>query len=429
MKPLILVTAPVGTRSGYGSRSRDIVRALVKLDKYDVKVFNVPWGNTPQNALMIDHPKDKPIIDNLLVKPNLDRQPDIHIHIVVPNEFQPYGKFNIGITAGLEATLIPKEWIEGCNRMDLVLASSNFSKEVLLKTVYEEKNQQGQVVNTLQVNSPVEVLFEGVDTEVYNTTNEFDPIVVDELGKIKTDFNYLFVGHWLQGGFGNDRKDVGRMIHTFLQTFKNKEDQPGLILKTSGAGYSIIDKDVITKRIKEIQAKFKDELLPPIYFLHGDLTDEQMNQLYNHPKVSAHISFTHGEGFGRPLLEATMSGKPVIASAATGHIDFLKPEYSMLVNGNYIPVHKDSFPKNIYVEGQHWFDVNLQEAANSMKFVKSRYKKFTELASQQKIINEVEFSFDKMVELLGTYIDKVPTAVEMKLPKLGKLPKLNKVGS
>ena len=50
---------------------------------------------------MIDHPKDKPIIDNLLVKPNLDRQPDIHIHIVVPNEFQPYGKFNIGIT-GLE---------------------------------------------------------------------------------------------------------------------------------------------------------------------------------------------------------------------------------------------------------------------------------------------------------------------------------------
>ena len=51
MKPLILVTAPVGTRSGYGSRSRDIVRALVKLDKYDVKVFNVPWGNTPQNAL------------------------------------------------------------------------------------------------------------------------------------------------------------------------------------------------------------------------------------------------------------------------------------------------------------------------------------------------------------------------------------------
>ena len=81
MKPLVLVTAPVGTRSGYGSRSRDIVRALVKLDKYDVKVFNVPWGNTPQNALMIDHPKDiKPIIDNLLVNPNLDRQPDIHIH-------------------------------------------------------------------------------------------------------------------------------------------------------------------------------------------------------------------------------------------------------------------------------------------------------------------------------------------------------------
>ena len=45
-KPVCLVTAPVATRSGYGAHSRDIVRALIDLDKYDVKIWNVKWGTT-----------------------------------------------------------------------------------------------------------------------------------------------------------------------------------------------------------------------------------------------------------------------------------------------------------------------------------------------------------------------------------------------
>ena len=50
-KPLVLVTAPVGTRSGYGSHSRDICRSLIDMDKFDIKIWPVRWGNTPQNAL------------------------------------------------------------------------------------------------------------------------------------------------------------------------------------------------------------------------------------------------------------------------------------------------------------------------------------------------------------------------------------------
>ena len=40
----------------------------------------------------------------------------------------------------------------------------------------------------------------------------------------------------------------------------------------------------------------------------------EMNEMYNHPKVKAHLTFTHGEGFGRPLLEASFSGKPIIST-------------------------------------------------------------------------------------------------------------------
>ena len=50
-KPVCLVTAPVATRSGYGAHSRDIVRALIKLDRYDIKIYSVRWGNCPMNAL------------------------------------------------------------------------------------------------------------------------------------------------------------------------------------------------------------------------------------------------------------------------------------------------------------------------------------------------------------------------------------------
>jgi len=82
-KPVCLVTAPVATRSGYGAHSRDIVRALIKLDRYDVKVWNVKWGSTPMNALQKGNPNDDMIIERLLVNPSLSEQPELHIHIVI----------------------------------------------------------------------------------------------------------------------------------------------------------------------------------------------------------------------------------------------------------------------------------------------------------------------------------------------------------
>ena len=65
---------------------------------------------------------------------------------------------------------------------------------------------------------PVEVLFEGADTDIYKPTKEFSKDLVDTLGEIEEDFCFLFVGHWLQGGLGHDRKDLGMLIKTFLKS-------------------------------------------------------------------------------------------------------------------------------------------------------------------------------------------------------------------
>ena len=213
-------------------------------------------------------------------------------------------------------------------------------------------------------------------------------------------------------------------------------------MKSSGATFSILDREDMLDRIKQLKDTIKGDL-PNIYLLHGDFTDDEMNELYNHPKVKAHVNITHGEGFGRPLLEATISQKPVIASNWSGHIDFLPKSLAVLLGGSLENVPKDSFPDNMYVEGSQWFTVNYSEASAVMKEVHKNYKKYTLNAKKLAIVNKSKFSLDAMTKELGKLLDKYvpefPEEVELKLPKLKKvntssgpppklkLPKLKKV--
>ena len=433
MKPIMVVTAPVGTRSGYGAHSRDICRSLIDLDKFDVRIWPVRWGNTPQNALSEQNPQDLPIIKRLLQTPEIERQPDIHVHIVVPNEFQNIAKYNIGITAGIETTAVPPVWIEGLNRMDLNIVPAKFVKHTIENTKYDKHDENTkQKIGELTNQRPVEVLFEGVDTDIYGKTNEFSKELLEQFEPIKEDFCFLYVGHWLQGNMGEDRKDISMLVKTFCETFKNQKNPPALILKTSGATPCIIDREEILGKIRDIKRSLVGEL-PNVYVLHGDLRDEEINQLYNHPKVKAHVSFTHGEGFGRPLLEATLSEKPVIASNWSGQTDFLNQD-SILLPGNMIDVPKNSFPKEFIVDGAQWFQVNYAYASNVLKEIHNNYSKYVTKAKKQSIVNKSKFSLEQMTKTLGDILDKhlpkfeeQPQKVDIKLPTLKKVSKPKKV--
>ena len=439
-KPVCLVTAPVATRSGYGAHARDIVRSLIDLDRFDVKVWNVRWGNTPMNALNEQEPRDKIIIDRLLQNPQLPSQPDIHIHVVIPNEFQPMGKYNIGITAGLECTICPPAWLDGMNRMNLNIVPSTFVRDVFKQTSYEIQDKNtAQSKGQLKLNKKIEVLFEGIDTNVYKKTNEFSKMLQTEMNNVEETFNFLFVGHWLQGKLGDDRKDTGMLIKVFLETFKNQKKRPGLILKTSGAGFSVLDREATLEKIRQIKNTVDGEL-PNIYLDHGDFYDDEINELMNHPKVKAHINITHGEGFGRPLLEASVTEKPVIASNWSGHVDFLKGS-GVLIDGALTEVPKKSFPKDMRVDEAKWFTVNYQKVSQVMMDVYKNYKKYTLNARKLSMVNKSRFSLDAMTKKLGEILDnnvpEFPKEVKLELPKLKKvgepknkkmkLPKLKKV--
>ena len=434
MKPSILVTAPVKTRSGYGNHARDICTALIELDKYDVHVNSVRWGATPMTALEEGNPKHDEIEKRILTEPKLPTQPDVHLHIVIPNEFQPIAKKNIGMTAGIETTIPPAEWIEGCNRMDMVVFTSEFTKEGFDEIVYDKKdNRTQQIISQLKFNKPSQVLFEGADPNIYKETNKMTDKLKDEFSKIDEDFCFLFAGHWLQGNMGEDRKDVGMMLKVFLESFKNIDNPPALIMKTSSAGFSVLDRRQMIEKINMIKDDVKSDKLPNVYLLHGDLTDEEINQMYNHPKVKTHLTFTHGEGFGRPLLEASFSGKPIIAPIATGQKDFLEKDYTIELPHSMTKVPKSAFPKGYFNPEALWATVDYNSASQIMRDVFKNYKKYELNCKKQMIVNRETFTHDKMKVKLNKIVDKilsdVPKEVSLKLPKMKKkndikLPKL-----
>ena len=417
MKKLVTVIGPIGTRSGYGSHARDIVISLLDLG-YDVKTMPIRWGMTPQNALNINSARDKRIVDTISFDGKIDRQPDIHVHISVPTEFQKIGKLNIGITAGVEWTHPNPNWVNAMNRMDYNLVPSNFVKEVMSMTYTDDKKQ------TIACTKPIEVLFEGYDETIYKPVNEYSELLVKELDVIKEDFCYLFVGHWLSGPYGHDRKDVGKLVYNFLDTFKDAKDMPALIMKTSTGTFSPVDKYRCLDRMREIKHSFgSDVKLPKIYFVHGEFSDEQMNELYNHPKVKSMVSFTKGEGYGRPLLEFSTTGKPVIATGWSGHTDFLDGEYSVLLRGRLDKVHNDAVPKDYRHSESQWFNVDEEAAKMSLKYVFDNYEQFQTKGYAQKM-KSTEFTLTAMTDKFGKMLDEMskdlPQQVGIKLPTLKK---------
>ena len=418
-KTTLAISAPVDTYSGYGARARDIVRALLATEKYDIQILSQRWGNTRFGYLK-DH-NDTELTP--LIVPNLTAQPEVWVQITVPNEFQPVGKYNIGITAGIETTLCAPEWIDGCNRMNLVLTSSNHSKAVFENSQFEKRDQKTQALEGIvKLETRVEVLFEGVDTDKYfPTKTKVKSDLVSSIDEISESFCYLFVGHWLPGSLGHDRKNIGYTIKAFLETFKNKQNAPALVLKTMRASTSIMDRENVLKQINSIRSTVKGKL-PNIYLLHGEVSDEEMNNLYNHPKIKAMVSFTKGEGFGRPLLEFAATKKLVIASGWSGHMDFLNTNDALIVGGDLEKVDKSASTKNVILTEASWFRPDDGQVAKAFKESYKNYKQYSIGAKRLGTTAKKEFSLERMTEVLDElliqYLPQFPKRVELKLPNL-----------
>jgi len=450
IKKLLLLCAPIKTRSGYGNHARDVFHALYMTNKYDIKILDVPWGDCPRNALDKNNKNDKLILDSIMLDTTINRQPDIYIDLRIPNEFETYGKINIGFTAGIETNAVSVNWVDGCNKMNLNIVPSEHSKRSFVETRFdkmEERAGQDTVkIGEIVLEKPMEVVFEGVDENIYKkiSVGEIEENILDGINNIiKEDFAFLFVGQWIKGGYGEDRKDIFKLIKIFLESFANKSTRPALILKTSGASFSIMDYERTIEKIKSVKAKFPtDWKLPSIYLLHGELSDIEMNSLYNHPKVKSFVTFTHGEGFGRPMLEASMVGLPVMAPGWSGQVDFLSSSLSFLFRGSIDNIPKSAVWEDILIPESKWFVIDENHAYDGLIDMHQNYFDYKRKAETLMAINREKFTLTKMSILLDKVItdasEGLPSETKLNLPKLKKiandnnqaklkLPKLKKV--
>ena len=135
MKPTFVISCPIDTYSGYGARGRDVAKAVIELDKYDVKILPQRWGSTPWGFIE-DHPEWE-FLNKHLWYPEPNKQypkPDVWMQITIPNEFEKMCPVNIGYTAGIETNRCSPQWLPKCNDMDKVLVVSNHAKDTIVNT-------------------------------------------------------------------------------------------------------------------------------------------------------------------------------------------------------------------------------------------------------------------------------------------------------
>lgn len=429
-KPICVLQSPIWTRSGYGDWALSVAKSLLRYDKFDLHIAPTVWGACSKKNLdsEINDPEGKALLDKIIKGP-LPRQPEVFIQMTIPNEYSAPAKFNIGMTAGIETTVPRAEWIEGLNRMNVNFVLSKHVKDVFSHANYTKKLPNG-ASEELVVRSPMEIVPWGANTEIYKKTDEKVGTIENALQQIPEPFAFLFVGQWTNGNMRADRKGIGYLIESFLKAFAGVPNPPCLILKTSGAAICVMDRYDCISKINDVTNMVKSQIgdtvsLPNVYLLHGELEETEMNALFNHEKTKVHVSFTHGEGFGHPLLLSTLSGKPLLAPNWSGHLDFLNPKLAKFFEGNLVPI-PDEAINDWFVKDARWFDVNYAAAQLKMKHYFNNYNgKILEDAEKLRVENAEKFSNASMDKILHGYLDqyvpKFATEQSIVLPKLKKL--------
>ena len=385
----IIVRGPALSRSGYGEHCRTVLRALnASDDEYDVYLINTNWGQT---GWVHEDNEERRWIDSLIMKTvtlgarqslNTVRF-DLSLQVQLPTEWSNMANKNIGITAGIETTKASDNWTARITNVDKVIVPSNHSKQCFSHSEAAKQN---------------------IDVVPF-AFRDIDPAPLDL--ELSTDFNFLSVALW------SPRKNIEQTIVSFLQEFK--DDEVGLILKTSIKSGSTIDRYYTKERLTNLLKNFPEDRKCKVYLLHGSVTDNEMSSLYRDKRVCCYVSTSHGEGFGLPMFEAASAGMPVISPNWGGQQDFLsitktnsrKENLSLTVKHEIAEVADRDLWDDIIVKGSKWcypdttslksrmreaYENPTKQNKRALKLQKHIKKSFTEdkiYATMNKMFKEV----------------------------------------
>ena len=350
----VTLIAPVLTQSGYGVHSRQIAKWLLSRKNIDLKIIPVPWGETPW---LLNRDSHDGLIGKMMEKTTPlenSKGSDVTIQLQLPNEWNPtLGKINIGITAGIETDKCNPEWIEACNKMSSIVVPTQHVKD----TFFRSGN----------VTTPIHVVPESYPDALKNQNPKQLNL------NLTTENNFLIVSQLTGSNPFSDRKNTFFTIKWLCEVFADRPDV-GIILKTNLGRNTAIDRKAVTNLMKQLLNEVrKNNSNPKFHLLHGAMTDEELNSLYRHPKIKALISLTRGEGFGLPLLEASVTGLPAITTNWSGHLDFMNKGRFISVDYKLEQIHSSRVDGKLFIEGSRWAQVQEEDFKKKVrKFVDSQ---------------------------------------------------------
>lgn len=373
---------PALTQSGYGVHSRQVIRWLMSREDVDLRVLATPWGDTPW---LLNSDNENGLIGEIMRRTvNKQDAADISIQLQLPNEWNPnLAKTNIGITAAIETDKCNSNWPAFCKRMSTV--------------VFPSEHAKASITNVQEIENAL-VIPEAYHSSVTSPTNvnafEFD-----------TKFNFLIFGQITGNNPLNDRKNTFLTIKWLCETFKDNKDV-GIVIKTNAGRNSKIDRTIVTNMMNSLLNEVRKGPYPKIHLLHGDLSNDDVSNLYSNPGIKALISLTRGEGYGLPTLEAAVAGLPVVATNWSGHLDYLKKGKFISIFYQLNEVHHTRIDDNLFVKGARWANPSEEDFKRKIKKFYDSPTTPTQWAKDLSEILKVEYSQEAINKLYDENLGK-----------------------
>ena len=392
----VVVRGPVLTRTGYGEHTRFLLRSLRTIeDKIDIYLLPIAWGES--NWIWEDN-EEREWYDLLIKKTAMYAQHgegkyDVSIQVTIPNEWKGLAPVNIGVTAGIETTKVAPLWLQNANYMDKLIVVSNHAKTSFETTMYTGTNKEKEEV-TLQCEKDISV--------VPYPVKSYNKVELDL--NLSTDFNFLTIAQW------GPRKNIENTIVWFVEEFIDNP-KVGLVVKAFGRGGSLIDRQAVTNKLKQVLSKYENRKCK-VYLLHGDLSEDEMHSLYSHQQIKAFVSLTHGEGYGLPHFEAAYCGLPVIAPEWSGYLDFLRmpvknkkgkvknKSHFACVDFDIRPVQKEAVWDGVLQADSMWCFAQQGSYKMKLREVSKDYGRFKKQAKQLQTWILKNFAEDKILNQL-----------------------------
>ena len=161
-----------------------------------------------------------------------------------------------------------------------------------------------------------------------------------------------------------DRKNPGGVIRAFRAAFAQPRPDVRLVLKSRGLlprDRAVLDRMIAGR--------------PDIRILDRTMTAAEMAALV--AGCGCYVSLHRAEAMGLTMVEAMALGRPVIATAHSGNLDFMSPETAALVAYRFMALPQESLP---FRQGTIWAEPSIAHAAELMRQTVSRPEQAAERA-------------------------------------------------